>query len=251
MLKNVFDIKTIFKKLKSEEGFSLVEMMVVVAVIMVVITNLVPSAQAYIRKAYKISDIQEGRMIGQTAQLLLIQDEVAYDSWMASYRTSKNLSRQPNFNGDSGVRQPFQYIEDDFSITPLCTMYRTHNNGTREERRFYNCVGNADLSRTVYSRFANILHAEMPLVDIQKRANHSQYLEANFGCRKKNQWGTYIPTTSTAHTGYLYGDSYVITARPDDPMYVEVYISCSNAASASYPLYRVYPDISTTYLGLQ
>ncbi|MBQ9519377.1 MAG: hypothetical protein IJR59_05745, partial [Firmicutes bacterium] len=67
----------------------------------------------------------------------------------------------------------------------------------------------------------------------------------------------YMRTTSTTtehqrdYGGYLYGDSYVITARVDDPLFVEVYVSASNAASASYPMYRLYPDVSTTYLALQ
>ena len=262
MLSKFFDPKRLYKKFKAQEGFSLTEMVVVVAIIMVLLTNLIPYAKLYLRKAYKVSDMQEARLIGQTAQLLILENKAAYDSWMYCYNRALTQRRgnfetgQSDSNDRAGNRGDYRYIEDDFSTLDLCPMYRSHFNNTDERRRLFNCVDNA--SETSDARdFADILHEEMPLVDIQKTGARSVFLMANFGCRKKNQYGAYMRTTSTTtehqrdYGGYLYGDSYVITARVDDPLFVEVYVSASNAASASYPMYRLYPDVSTTYLALQ
>ena len=222
--------------LKSESGFSLTEMVVCLAIILVLLTNLVPYVQLYVRKAYKVSDLQEAKLIGQTATLLMLEDKEAYESWNYSYTKNKNSCKK--------------YIEDNFKETQVVPMYRTHENNTNTDRRFYNCADGARLNSDA-TVFANKLHSEMPLIDINKRKNWSTYCVANFGCKKKDKWGKYIKTTSSKHSGQdLYGDTYLITCRPNDPTYIEVYISCSNGKGASEPLYRVYPDISPLYLSL-
>ena len=232
--------------LKSESGFSLTEIVVIIAIILVVVSNLVPYVQLYIRKAHKVADLQEAKIIGETATLLLLEDKKAYDSWMYSYKKIYNENK--TLNQQKNNLKP--YIEDDFSTTYVVQMYRTHENWSNTDRKFFNCADSAS-STGKAAAYEKALHKALPLIDIQKRKNWSTYCVANFGCRKKDKNGKYIKTTSSGHAGQdLYGDTYLIACRPNDPTYVEVYISCSNGKGACWPLYRVYPAMSNTYLAL-
>lgn len=76
------------KKRFSEKGFTLIEMVVVIAIIGVLAAILVPSILSYIRKARLKADVTTGRMIYEQVVSLITSEDEAYESFYMLRNTS-------------------------------------------------------------------------------------------------------------------------------------------------------------------
>lgn len=66
---------------RSEKGFTLVEMVIVISIIGVLAAIIIPSIINYVQKANRKADIVTARLIGSTVASLLLEDPEFYDNF--------------------------------------------------------------------------------------------------------------------------------------------------------------------------
>ncbi|MBR6158164.1 MAG: type II secretion system protein, partial [Lachnospiraceae bacterium] len=68
---------------KNNQGFSLVELIIVIAIMAVLVALVTPQLLQYIDKAKKVKDIECARVLGTAFERVLFTNEDAYDQWYA------------------------------------------------------------------------------------------------------------------------------------------------------------------------
>lgn len=85
---------------KSNKGFSLVELIIVIAIMAVLAAAIAPALIRYINKARKADDIAAGDTIGATLNAAITADEDLYDFiQIATSSTGNNLTNTHKANG--------------------------------------------------------------------------------------------------------------------------------------------------------
>ena len=72
---------------KNNQGFSLVELIIVVAIMAILVGLVTPHLLQYIDKAKKVKDIECARVLGTAFERVIFTNEDAYDQWFR-YLTS-------------------------------------------------------------------------------------------------------------------------------------------------------------------
>ncbi len=68
---------------KNNQGFSLVELIIVIAIMAILVALVTPQLLQYIDKAKKVKDIECARVLGTAFERVLFTNEDAYDQWYA------------------------------------------------------------------------------------------------------------------------------------------------------------------------
>lgn len=82
-------------KLK-KHGFTLIELIVVIAIIAVLAAILVPSLMGYIKKSKRTADISSAKTIYDSVMATLVDNETAYDSFAAKNTDTHNVTVKSN-----------------------------------------------------------------------------------------------------------------------------------------------------------
>lgn len=75
-----------------KHGFTLIELIVVIAIIAVLAAILVPSLMGYIKKSKRTADISSAKAIYDSVMATLVDDEDAYDSFSANNSDTHNVT---------------------------------------------------------------------------------------------------------------------------------------------------------------
>lgn len=118
-------------KSRKYHGFTLIELIVVIAIIGVLASILVPSMMGYINKAKKKSDISTARTIIQAVDTILAENDEAYESF---YSCTSGV--------DVGVNRADgnQYYE----LVPVCMIDGISNSNLKSSDEFFGACEEAE-----------------------------------------------------------------------------------------------------------
>ncbi len=144
---------------KNRKGFTLVELIVVLAIMGIVAAILVPTMFNYIKKAAAKTDMANGRQIYNSVKTLLSEDEEAYESFYEYNTTVFNV--QPVTS--SGAEAPYDLV-----VVCKCTGAKGANydrenwqKGNNESETFVNHL-NASVGYTALEKKRTMKHTIHP-----------------------------------------------------------------------------------------
>lgn len=212
-------MKKYTERIKSK-GFTLIEIIVVIAIIGILAAILVPSLLGYVRKARRTSDIASAKEILNNVDYVLVENR---------RRTTQGKS--------FGTRQISPY--ESFYYTKSGSSYNAARKGnlpqyikTEDDGTKYTLIPVAYLDAKKKSKWQTFTEDEKkPFVDAlnEQMADSSGYVDIPIKYQPKDE-------RNDLNRWYL-------VYRYDDPSVVEVWVGCSSVGRGSgSPLYRVHPD---------
>lgn len=193
---------------KQRKGFTLIELIVVIAIVGVLIAILIPTMMGYVRKARVKNDVSTANNIGKAVVAVMADSDDAQDSF---YKNNTKMF--------SGVTVDRGGNPETYDITMVCKI-----------------DGNASAGNNTKSWYGEDADAES-FVD---SLNNSSYIG------QQNEYK--CPIRYNAKKDGLSADSWVIAYRDDDEACVEVWAASSQGSAGCQPLFRVWPNPDDEYV---
>ncbi len=201
---------------KKNKGFSLIELIVAVAIMVVIVGVVTPMFVQYINKSKRARDLATGERIGMLANIALISDDKAYGAWESWEKLKVKVSAEVN------------------GVTESYNVYLVVSNESNPYNCFHGTVkefGRSDGSTGFYWA----LNKEMGASTTSHNAN-------------------LVPQYKVKRSGKLPGknmdfsdvDTWRIVKRVDNGA-LEVWTADHNRYGG-YPCFRVYPNPDDEYV---
>ncbi len=100
-----------------KHGFTLIELIVVIAIIGVLASILIPSLMGYIKKSRRSADVTSAKTIYDTVMAVIADDEDASDSYTANNTTTHNVTVKHNGTSET------------YTLVTVCTKDGASNAG--------------------------------------------------------------------------------------------------------------------------
>ena len=187
------------------KGFTLIEIIVVIAIIGVLAAILVPSMIGYVNKARKTHDMNSGKVIAESVMSILSEKEGVDSSFYSNTQEVQN----PHWNKTDPV------TSDSYDLIVVAVM----NGGTGCNGAFWNWTE----TDPAYKVFADALNDDMDYQAGNTDININIKYQPKGASKVLNRW--------------------FVCYRSDDPSSIEIWVG--NGEAQSYgkgePMYRTYP----------
>jgi len=231
---------------KLQKGFTLIEMVVVIAIIGVLAAIIVPSVMNYIRKSQRRVDTANAKQIWTAIQGLLADDYVAHD-----YALNKSGKKK----GDWTTESSFFCSE---GISAPCRMVDVYSHGNNKPEQYKLCIVAMCVAKKGGGGKDNYGFWN-PAQD-----EHTYFVEKLNGCSwedaqkngKKNKDQGFVgdsteflwPMKYLTHKDNVKTDCWIIGWRVEDQR-VEIWSGNTTASGGGgkFPVYRVWPDPCDEY----
>ena len=132
------------RRINRNRGFSLVELIIVIAIMAILVAAISPILIRYINKARKADDIAAADTIGATFQSAVSDDEKVYEwfSWCASDIDLKRLPRR-QYRIDAFCAAPGAYAEQNLQLVTAYLPPELNNQKTSFEKTISGYLGTA------------------------------------------------------------------------------------------------------------
>ena len=193
---------------KNSKGFTLVELIVVIAIIGVIAAILVPTLMSYIRKAGAKADIASAKQLYTAARQLLLDDEDARTSFYKHNTTVFNVSTESNGETET------------YELMVVCKL-----NGAANTRRKENDSIGWHKGNNETQDFCDALNAAGGYTE-ERKSRSMKYRN---------------------HPNGVKTDLWLLCYRVDDKDHLEIWAGNSHGTYESDPKFRVYPSPEKEY----
>jgi len=193
----------------NQKGFTLIELIVVIAIIGVLAGILIPSLIGYIRKARRISDLSSARVIAEDLQMALATDDEIFNEFFCQVSGYGRAGKGSGINGDWAKRGvPYKFVF-------VARLDGTKSGLNKDEKNWTNV-------QTENTDFCTLYNAECGYKDGDKDVKIPLKLRLSKDGKTYNRW--------------------VLGYRPDT-MQVEVWVcQAMGAGGMGNNCIRLYPD---------
>jgi len=216
-----FELKNYIKKLRTNDGFTLNEMVVAICIIIILVSLLIPKVTQYIRQAQYVHDVYAAKTIYDTLELAMLDPDVYSE-------TQKSLSKSTyNMNNGSYITIPSKY-------TNLLRTRLKDDNTTEFYNPYKGGVQNVGGKLVVKAQ-----GGMEGITTLSNAANELIGYSRNLGCMMDIRF--YDWKATSAYKGWKHTDQFVIVASPADPRDLAVYLGSSQGKNENGVIMKLYP----------
>ena len=226
-----------FYRLRRKKGFTLVELIVVVAIIGVLAGVLIPTLVSAVQKANKANDTEMGRALYDKVINTMTEDRNAWISFHQCGQKYQHLT-QYIVNNDGYCPDPYSFGngksagEGQYKIVVVAKM-----DGAKSiDNAAYQLVQGNNEGKP----FVQSINFKLGIVDLE--GNLTDEAKADKKARH------YVfPMKYTSHSDGSSTDRWLVCYRMDNINQLEIWAGDSYASGRCGPRYRIYPEVCDEY----
>ncbi|MBR6400886.1 MAG: type II secretion system protein [Firmicutes bacterium] len=215
---------SIIKKLRSNEGYTLNEMVVTICIMVILIAMLVPRAVGYIQQANYVHDVYAAKTIYDAVELAMLDPDTYYKAKTALGRSNYNFVRGGGGAQATYIAIPSKYynfMRTRLKETGVTEVYNPYRNGSSLDRN------GRPISQANFRELDDVAN------EINECIGENKYLGTRMGIRF---WDGNARSPAWQVT-----DQFVIVADKNEPRDIAIYLGSSKGKNENGIIMKIYP----------